>query len=130
MFDHVPPTLGQKFGEGPHVRVLVRCLHTFGQIAHILIDFNTYNQVKSYSTLTLKLFTFVFFLQALYGCRIAQVVMQYCVGANYFWLLVEGLYLHNLLVLLVFSENSYFCGYLALGWGQYPFSCRGFWHLV
>ncbi|XP_047017369.1 glucagon receptor isoform X2 [Ictalurus punctatus] len=54
--------------------------------------------------------------QALYGCRIAQVVMQYCVGANYFWLLVEGLYLHNLLVLLVFSENSYFCGYLALGW--------------
>ncbi|KAB5550412.1 hypothetical protein PHYPO_G00053460 [Pangasianodon hypophthalmus] len=54
--------------------------------------------------------------QALFGCRIAQVVMQYCVGANYFWLLVEGLYLHNLLVLLVFSENSYFCGYLALGW--------------
>uniref|UniRef100_A0A3B4BTH3 Gastric inhibitory polypeptide receptor n=1 Tax=Pygocentrus nattereri TaxID=42514 RepID=A0A3B4BTH3_PYGNA len=55
--------------------------------------------------------------QALSGCRIAQVLMQYCVGANYFWLLVEGLYLHNLLVLMVFSENSYFCGYLAIGWG-------------
>jgi hypothetical protein len=41
------------------------------------------------------------------------------VGANYYWLLVEGLYLHNLLVLMVFSENSYFCGYLFIGWGRY-----------
>ncbi|XP_066521098.1 gastric inhibitory polypeptide receptor [Hoplias malabaricus] len=55
--------------------------------------------------------------QALSGCRVAQVLMQYCVGANYFWLLVEGLYLHNLLVLMVFSENSYFFGYLLIGWG-------------
>ncbi|XP_010863879.2 gastric inhibitory polypeptide receptor isoform X3 [Esox lucius] len=55
--------------------------------------------------------------QALSGCRVAQVLMQYCVGANYFWLLVEGLYLHNLLVLMVFSENSYFCAYLVIGWG-------------
>ncbi|KAJ7990316.1 hypothetical protein DPEC_G00299040 [Dallia pectoralis] len=55
--------------------------------------------------------------QALSGCRVAQVLMQYCVGANYFWLLVEGLYLHNLLVLMVFSENSYFCAYLIIGWG-------------
>uniref|UniRef100_A0A4W5RCS8 Glucagon receptor n=1 Tax=Hucho hucho TaxID=62062 RepID=A0A4W5RCS8_9TELE len=45
-----------------------------------------------------------------------KVLMQYCVGANYYWLLVEGLYLHNLLVLMVFSENSYFCGYLFIGW--------------
>uniref|UniRef100_A0AAZ3RDC6 Gastric inhibitory polypeptide receptor n=1 Tax=Oncorhynchus tshawytscha TaxID=74940 RepID=A0AAZ3RDC6_ONCTS len=56
-------------------------------------------------------------MQALSGCRVAQVLMQYCVGANYYWLLVEGLYLHNLLVLMVFSENSYFCGYLFIGWG-------------
>ncbi|KAG5269718.1 hypothetical protein AALO_G00205270 [Alosa alosa] len=55
--------------------------------------------------------------KALLGCRVAQVLMQYCVGANYYWLLVEGLYLHNLLVLMVFSENSYFCGYLIIGWG-------------
>ncbi|XP_030633169.1 glucagon receptor [Chanos chanos] len=55
--------------------------------------------------------------QALSGCRVAQVIMQYCVGANYYWLLVEGLYLHNLLVLMVFSEHSYFCGYLVIGWG-------------
>ncbi|KAM4627638.1 glucagon receptor [Polymixia lowei] len=55
--------------------------------------------------------------QPLSGCRVAQVLMQYCVGANYYWLLVEGLYLHNLLVLMVFSEHSYFCGYLLIGWG-------------
>ncbi|XP_074497293.1 glucagon receptor isoform X2 [Sebastes fasciatus] len=55
--------------------------------------------------------------QAASGCRVAQVLMQYCVGANYYWLLVEGLYLHNLLVLMVFNENLYFCGYLLIGWG-------------
>uniref|UniRef100_A0A8C2CSF4 Gastric inhibitory polypeptide receptor n=1 Tax=Cyprinus carpio TaxID=7962 RepID=A0A8C2CSF4_CYPCA len=55
--------------------------------------------------------------QVMSGCRVAQVLMQYCVGANYSWLLVEGLYLHNLLVLMVFSENSYFCVYLFIGWG-------------
>uniref|UniRef100_A0A3B5AGH0 Gastric inhibitory polypeptide receptor-like n=1 Tax=Stegastes partitus TaxID=144197 RepID=A0A3B5AGH0_9TELE len=55
--------------------------------------------------------------QTVSGCRVAQVLMQYCVGTNYFWLLVEGLYLHNLLVLVSFSENRYFCGYLLFGWG-------------
>ncbi|XP_022059913.2 glucagon receptor [Acanthochromis polyacanthus] len=58
----------------------------------------------------------VFTNQEVFGCRVAQVLMQYCVGTNYFWLLVEGLYLHNLLV-LVYSENRYFCGYLLIGWG-------------
>uniref|UniRef100_A0A8D3EFR2 Gastric inhibitory polypeptide receptor-like n=1 Tax=Scophthalmus maximus TaxID=52904 RepID=A0A8D3EFR2_SCOMX len=56
--------------------------------------------------------------QAASGCRVAQVLMQYCVGANYYWLLVEGLYLHNLLVQMVFSENHFFCGYLIIGWGS------------
>ncbi|XP_040902355.1 gastric inhibitory polypeptide receptor-like [Toxotes jaculatrix] len=55
--------------------------------------------------------------QALSGCRVAQVLMHYCVGANYYWLLVEGLYLHNLLVLMAFPENHFFYGYLLIGWG-------------
>ncbi|XP_076832782.1 gastric inhibitory polypeptide receptor isoform X2 [Brachyhypopomus gauderio] len=55
--------------------------------------------------------------QALSACHVAQVMMQYCVGANYLWLLVEGLYLHNLLVLMVFSEQTFFWGYLLIGWG-------------
>ncbi|KAK3561124.1 hypothetical protein QTP86_028293, partial [Hemibagrus guttatus] len=61
-------------------------------------------------------FSHVFSDQDLLGCRIAEVVMHYCMGTSFFWVLTEGLYLHNLLILLVFSENSYFCGYLALGW--------------
>ena len=43
--------------------------------------------------------------------------MHYCVGANYYWLLVEGLYLHNLL--RAFSENHFFCVYLLIGWGTH-----------
>ncbi|XP_030075650.1 gastric inhibitory polypeptide receptor [Microcaecilia unicolor] len=54
--------------------------------------------------------------EATIGCRLTQVLTQYCVVANYYWLLVEGLYLHNLLV-MAFSEETYFPGYLLLGWG-------------
>ncbi|XP_012508780.1 PREDICTED: gastric inhibitory polypeptide receptor isoform X3 [Propithecus coquereli] len=55
--------------------------------------------------------------QALAACRTAQVVTQYCVGANYTWLLVEGVYLHSLLVLVGSSEEGYLRCYLLLGWG-------------
>nr|XP_026259464.1 gastric inhibitory polypeptide receptor [Urocitellus parryii] len=55
--------------------------------------------------------------QALAACRTAQTLTQYCVGANYTWLLVEGVYLHRLLVLVGGSEESHFCCYLLLGWG-------------
>ena len=56
--------------------------------------------------------------QAAAGCRAATVFMQYGIIANYGWLLVEGIYLHNLLVLAVFSERSYFTLYLCIGWGE------------
>lgn len=44
--------------------------------------------------------------------------MQYGIVANYCWLLVEGIYLHNLLVVAVFSERNYFTLYLCIGWGE------------
>lgn len=56
--------------------------------------------------------------QAAAGCRAATVFMQYGTVANYCWLLVEGIYLHNLLVVAVFSERSYFTLYLCIGWGE------------
>ncbi|MGH0136789.1 UNVERIFIED_CONTAM: hypothetical protein FKN15_062797 [Acipenser sinensis] len=55
--------------------------------------------------------------EAAVGCRAALVLMQYSVVANYTWLLVEGIYLHNLLVITVFTEKSYFNIYLCIGWG-------------
>ncbi|XP_070683849.1 glucagon receptor [Pempheris klunzingeri] len=50
-------------------------------------------------------------------CRGAMVMMQYSVMANNYWLLVEGIYLHSLLVITVFSEKKYFYIYLVIGWG-------------
>ncbi|CAK6968338.1 glucagon receptor [Scomber scombrus] len=50
-------------------------------------------------------------------CRGAMVMMQYSVMANNYWLLVEGIYLHSLLVITVFSEKKYFYIYMAIGWG-------------
>uniref|UniRef100_A0AAX7SE74 Glucagon receptor b n=1 Tax=Astatotilapia calliptera TaxID=8154 RepID=A0AAX7SE74_ASTCA len=55
--------------------------------------------------------------QAVMWCRGAMVMMQYSVMANNYWLLVEGIYLHSLLVITVFSERKYFYIYLAIGWG-------------
>ncbi|XP_063076888.1 glucagon receptor isoform X2 [Engraulis encrasicolus] len=51
------------------------------------------------------------------GCRVAVVMMQYSITANSYWLLVEGIYLHNLLVVTVLHERNYFGIYLCIGWG-------------
>lgn len=56
--------------------------------------------------------------QAVAGCRLAQALTQYCVGANYGWLLAEGLFLHKLLVLATFSGDRCLPAFLLLGWGE------------
>ncbi|XP_049668551.1 glucagon-like peptide 2 receptor [Accipiter gentilis] len=49
-------------------------------------------------------------------CRTAQFFMHYFVGANYFWLLVEGIYLHTLLITAVLSERRLLQTYIVIGW--------------
>uniref|UniRef100_A0A3Q2Y870 Vasoactive intestinal peptide receptor 2 n=1 Tax=Hippocampus comes TaxID=109280 RepID=A0A3Q2Y870_HIPCM len=45
------------------------------------------------------------------------VLLQYFIMANFFWLLVEALYLHTLLVAM-FSQNTHFAVYMLIGWGK------------
>uniref|UniRef100_A0A665XG70 Vasoactive intestinal peptide receptor 2 n=1 Tax=Echeneis naucrates TaxID=173247 RepID=A0A665XG70_ECHNA len=54
---------------------------------------------------------------SLVGCKASLVFFQYFIMANFFWLLVEGLYLHTLLV-VIFSENRHFIVYMFVGWGE------------
>ncbi|MBN3306409.1 GLR protein, partial [Amia calva] len=55
--------------------------------------------------------------QAAIGCRIAQVVTQFCILANHCWFFGEAIYLYTVLIGSVFSGKSNYTAYLFLGWG-------------
>ncbi|XP_014014675.2 growth hormone releasing hormone receptor 2 [Salmo salar] len=50
-------------------------------------------------------------------CKAAVTFFQYCVLANFFWLLVEGLYLQTLLVFTFAQKRKLFWLYAGIGWG-------------
>nr|XP_054766973.1 calcitonin gene-related peptide type 1 receptor-like [Lytechinus pictus] len=53
-------------------------------------------------------------------CKVHNVLKQYFQLCNYFWMLSEGLYLHTVIVVAVFSaENHQLVPYFIIGWGKY-----------
>ncbi|TKS89948.1 WD repeat-containing protein 90 [Collichthys lucidus] len=54
--------------------------------------------------------------EAAIGCRIAQVIMQYCVLANHYWFFGEAIYLYSVLISSVFIDNKKYLPYICLGW--------------
>nr|XP_054597565.1 pituitary adenylate cyclase-activating polypeptide type I receptor isoform X2 [Nothobranchius furzeri] len=73
------------------------------------------------------------------ACKSAVAFFQFSILANYFWLLVEGMYLQTLLALTFVLQRKYFWWYILIGWGlpsvvliswglsRYFFDNRGCW---
>ncbi|ODN02441.1 Secretin receptor [Orchesella cincta] len=59
-------------------------------------------------------------------CKLVTSLWQYFLVANYTWILMEGLYLHNLIFLAPFSDSSAITAYVILGWGC-PIPVVGSW---
>jgi hypothetical protein len=52
-------------------------------------------------------------------CKIIVALYNYVQVANFFWMLVEGLYLHTMIVWAFSIERIRFWYYAVLGWCQY-----------
>lgn len=51
-------------------------------------------------------------------CKVITSLWQYFIMANYSWILMEGLYLHNLIFLALCTDTSTISLYVLLGWGK------------
>uniref|UniRef100_A0A7N9AXW9 Glucagon like peptide 2 receptor n=1 Tax=Mastacembelus armatus TaxID=205130 RepID=A0A7N9AXW9_9TELE len=51
-------------------------------------------------------------------CKFSKVCMEYFVACNYFWLLVEAIFLHTLLFTAVLTKGRLLKKYMLLGWGK------------
>ena len=59
----------------------------------------------------------VFILQPLL-CEIMVTIKEYTKTVMFVWMFIEGMYLHNMLIVSVFSGKSNFVLYFSLGWGK------------
>lgn len=53
------------------------------------------------------------------GCKITVLFFIYFLATNYYWILVEGLYLHSLIFMAFFSDSKYLWGFTLIGWGEF-----------
>ncbi|KAL3055316.1 hypothetical protein OYC64_018077 [Pagothenia borchgrevinki] len=51
------------------------------------------------------------------GCKVVVTLFLYFLATNYYWILVEGLYLHSLIFMTFFSDRKYLWGFTLIGWG-------------
>jgi len=51
------------------------------------------------------------------ACKIVVSLYHFFVATNYFWILVEGIYLHCLIFVTFFAEKKYMLRFVLIGWG-------------
>uniref|UniRef100_A0A4W6GAQ9 Parathyroid hormone 2 receptor a n=1 Tax=Lates calcarifer TaxID=8187 RepID=A0A4W6GAQ9_LATCA len=51
------------------------------------------------------------------GCKVTVLLFIYFLTTNYYWILVEGLYLHTLIFMAFRSDSKYLWGFTLIGWG-------------
>ncbi|KAM6945331.1 parathyroid hormone 2 receptor-like [Aplochiton taeniatus] len=51
------------------------------------------------------------------GCKITVLLFIYFLATNYYWILVEGLYLHSLIFMAFYSDTKYLWSFTLIGWG-------------
>ncbi|XP_029456118.1 glucagon-like peptide 2 receptor [Rhinatrema bivittatum] len=89
-----------------------------------IIDHNTYSKIPNDESGWLSYFT----TEISTMCRVVPALMHYFVGANFFWLLVEGIYLHTLLV-STSPGRPLLYRYVLIGWGV-PLVCVTLWAIT
>lgn len=52
-------------------------------------------------------------------CKLSTACVEYFVACNYFWLLVEAIFLHMLLFTAVLTKRRLLKKYMLLGWGKH-----------
>nr|CAB3265268.1 parathyroid hormone 2 receptor-like [Phallusia mammillata] len=54
---------------------------------------------------------------SLLTCKIVITFFHYFIATNYYWILVEALYLHSLIFVAFFSDKKYLWRFIITGWG-------------
>lgn len=58
------------------------------------------------------------------GCKLTVLFFIYFLATNYYWILVEGLYLHSLIFMAFRSDSKYLWGFTLIGWGESNYFAR------